>query len=42
MDDSAIEGNENMWSRNDYRVDMVTIANAGNGDLTKDKVSVFE
>jgi hypothetical protein len=29
-------------SGNDYRVDMVTIVNASNGDLRKDKVSVFE
>jgi hypothetical protein len=29
-------------SRNDYWVDMITIVNAGNGDLRKDKVSVFE
>jgi hypothetical protein len=39
---TSIEGNEKMQSGNDYRVDVVTIANAGNGDLTKDKVSVFE
>jgi hypothetical protein len=41
-DQQGIEGNEKMRSGNDYQVDVVTIANAGNGDLTKDKVSVFE